>query len=308
MWRFRKAQFTIILSCIGCLMHPESLAYEIAFDQPAHEKSQEARWQGGDRVWQDYCLPIGNGAMGLTSYGGVEQDIIYLTLDSMWSGRYFPDADNPGAHKGLPEIRRLLLEDKYKEAEELSREYLGATAGSKDDHTGSDSFGSFSVLGRLLIETDRKFAEVENYSRTLNIDDAVSSVSYEHEGNRYRRTLFASHPDQCAVVRYAVEGEARQNLKISFEHPHVSKDQNPMQVSAENNDLLITGTQVDSELRIDARIRVRADDGAEIHQGADFIEIRGAKTVEFHVAADTPTTRTQKICWVNPRPHRCKAA
>src|SRR5690606_16340124 len=43
--------------------------------------------------------------------------------------------------------------------------------------------------------------QVAGYVRDLDLETAVSSVSFEHDGVAHRREYFVSHPDQVAVVR-----------------------------------------------------------------------------------------------------------
>lgn len=63
-------------------------------------------------------MPLGNGRLGMMPDGGVVQETIVLNDITMWSGS-FQDTRNPEALKYLPEIRRLLLEGKNDEAQEL---------------------------------------------------------------------------------------------------------------------------------------------------------------------------------------------
>ncbi len=278
-------QKIILKAGISLLAGVCSAANAIHFDKPATANGEEEVWVATDEIWQNYSLPVGNGSMGITTYGGVEQEVLYLTTDTVWTGKYQPNADNEDAHYGLTEIRRLLMEDKYDEAEALSRKHLGATGENKA------AFGSFSVIGRILIDTDLKFSDVSNYERALNLDDAIATVSYQHEETRYDREVFASYPDQAAVLRYGVCGEANQNLRISFETPHNTEAHEAFEVSVENNDLVIIGHFAESGLQIDTRIRVRASRG-KIVAGPDYLEIKNAGTVEIFVAADTSYDRT----------------
>src|SRR5689334_19521553 len=58
--------------------------------------------------------PVGNGRLGAMMFGGVDVERIILNESSVWSGSQ-QEADRIGAHKVLPEIRRLLLEGKNPE-------------------------------------------------------------------------------------------------------------------------------------------------------------------------------------------------
>ncbi|MCP4641485.1 MAG: glycoside hydrolase family 95 protein, partial [bacterium] len=65
------------------------------------------------------AMPIGNGRLGGMVFGGVAHERIQLNEDSLWSGGP-QDADNPEALKHLDEVRQLLFEGKFAEAERLT--------------------------------------------------------------------------------------------------------------------------------------------------------------------------------------------
>ncbi len=256
-------------------------AREIHFDRPAQAHGEEDKWNVLDPLWQEYSLPVGNGSLGVTTYGGVEEEALYFTIDSLWSGRYATEADNVGAYQILPEVRRLLLEDEYIEAEALSRLHLGAAGDERET-----AFGSFSVFGRLVIQSDRSFEQVSDYRRSLNVHDATARVSYTHDGTAHERTLIASYPDQCAILRYTADRPAQQNLRIAFETPHNTPEHEALKITTEGNDLIVSGTYPSSELQMDARIRVRTE-GGTVRAGEGYLEVTGADTVEIFLAADT---------------------
>src|SRR5262249_1943140 len=69
-------------------------------------------------AWNE-ALPIGNGRLGGMVFGGVQFDRIQLNEDSVWAGE-MRDRTNPEGARGVPEVRRLLLAGKIKEAEALA--------------------------------------------------------------------------------------------------------------------------------------------------------------------------------------------
>jgi alpha-L-fucosidase 2 len=75
-------------------------------------------------AWHE-ALPVGNGRLGAMAFGGTARERIALNEATIWSGK--PGSyDRVGAHRHLPEIRRLLFEGKHAEAEALTaREMLG---------------------------------------------------------------------------------------------------------------------------------------------------------------------------------------
>jgi hypothetical protein len=67
-------------------------------------------------------FPLGNGRLGMTVLGDPTKERIVLNKESMWSGSK-AEHNKPDAHMNLEEIRRLLLEGKNTEAEELVSEW-----------------------------------------------------------------------------------------------------------------------------------------------------------------------------------------
>ena len=65
------------------------------------------------------ALPVGNGRLGAMVFSRVREERIQLNEETIWSGgAYVPELVGDGA-KALPEIRRLVFERKYREAQAL---------------------------------------------------------------------------------------------------------------------------------------------------------------------------------------------
>ncbi|WP_442591131.1 glycosyl hydrolase family 95 catalytic domain-containing protein [Pedobacter sp. AW31-3R] len=82
--------------------------------------------------WTD-AIPLGNGRLGAMVFGGINRDRIQFNEESLWTGEP-REYDHPGAAVYLPEIRRLLSENKQAEAERLADEkFMGlqSKAGNK---------------------------------------------------------------------------------------------------------------------------------------------------------------------------------
>jgi alpha-L-fucosidase 2 len=133
------------------------------------------------------ALPVGNGRLGAMIFGGVETEHLQLNEDTLWSGG--PKAwDNPRAREVLPEIRRLLAEERYGEADRLSREMMGPYT------------QSYLPLGDLYIHFEHG-ALARPYARSLDLQSALARVEYQVGDVRYTRELLASHPHQALVLR-----------------------------------------------------------------------------------------------------------
>src|SRR5262249_17437963 len=136
--------------------------------------------------------------LGAMVYGGVKRERLQLNEDSLWSGGP-QDADNPDARTHLAEIRGLLFAGRYAEAQALTNRTMVCTGpGSAPGRRGH--YGSYETLGDLTLEFDSD-GDVSAYRRELNLDSAISTVSYRLGSVRFRREVFVSAPAQVLVVR-----------------------------------------------------------------------------------------------------------
>jgi alpha-L-fucosidase 2 len=141
------------------------------------------------------ALPVGNGRLGAMVYGGTATEQIQLNENTLWSGRP-GDYDRAGAHRHLPEIRRMLF----------GRDYKGAAALVARELLGGRPPGAYQSLGDLRLDFD--FAppgEVSDYRRELDLDAAVARVAFRAGGVTHTREVFASAPHQAIVVRLACD-------------------------------------------------------------------------------------------------------
>jgi len=144
------------------------------------------------------ALPIGNGRIGAMVFGGIPQERVQLNEESIWSGG-FRDRNNPEAKTNLEQIRSLLKAGNVSEAEELARFSL----------SGLPEFQrSYQTLGDLFINFHGMDGKHEEYTRLLNLENAVSVVSYKIGGYSYEREIFASVPADVIVMRLSTTNPA----------------------------------------------------------------------------------------------------
>jgi alpha-L-fucosidase 2 len=135
--------------------------------------------------WID-AFPLGNGRLGAMVRGGVAREIISLNEDTLWSGQPVvqPDADP----SRLAAMRSLVFADQYHDADKLSHAMQGPYS------------QTYQPLADLTLLFDSHTSPTA-YVRTLDLDRAVATITYEQDGVRYTRESFISHPDQIIVVR-----------------------------------------------------------------------------------------------------------
>lgn len=151
-------------------------------------------------VWEE-ALPIGNGRIGAMVYGNPLQEVYQLNEESIWSG-YPQDWNNPKAANALPQVREAVDRGDYAKASELWK------ANAQGPYTAR-----YLPMANLMLDQLTR-GEARNLYRELNISNALSTVTYEADGVKYRRTSFISYPDQVMVIKVAADRPQAVSLHI----------------------------------------------------------------------------------------------
>jgi alpha-L-fucosidase 2 len=205
--------------CVGLLLlvsawsGPTQLAlptrsnYSLMYDRPA------AHWLES--------LPLGNGRLGATLYGGIEEERIVLNEGTLWSGS--PEAaDRLDAATFLPEIRRLLLAGQNVEAQQLVYQYFTCQGEGSGRARGQNlPFGSYQMLGNLRLRFGREgeLRPVAGYQRTLDLAEAVATVLDPREGVTFRREALISAPDQVLAMRLTADRPGKLRFTARMDRP-----------------------------------------------------------------------------------------
>src|SRR5215210_6095185 len=136
------------------------------------------------------ALPVGNGRLAAMVFGGVESERIQINEETVWAGER-RDRTNPDGARALPEVRRLLFAGKVAEAEALAEKSIIAVP---------KRMPPYQPLGDLLLNFKGQ-GQTEDYVRELDIDAGVARVTYQRDGARFTREVFASAVDQLIVMR-----------------------------------------------------------------------------------------------------------
>lgn len=151
-------------------------------------------------VWEE-ALPIGNGRIGAMVYGNPLQEVYQLNEESIWSG-YPQDWNNPKAANALPQVREAVDRGDYAKAGELWK------ANAQGPYTAR-----YLPMANLMLDQLTR-GEARNLYRELNISNALSTVTYEADGVKYRRTSFISYPDQVMVIKIAADHPQAVSLHV----------------------------------------------------------------------------------------------
>ncbi len=148
--------------------HPMTLWY----DEPATAT-------GVSNIWMEYSLPIGNGQLGASLFGGIKKDEIQFNEKTLWTGT----PNDVGSYGQYKNFGSVYVED------------LSGTIG----YTEADG--------------------AKDYYRCLDIQSGVGRVHYTTATGTttYDRTYIASYPDQAIAVRYSAKGDDKLRLLFSIE-------------------------------------------------------------------------------------------
>ncbi|NJP39720.1 glycoside hydrolase family 95 protein [Oscillospiraceae bacterium HV4-5-C5C] len=152
------------------------------------------------------ALPLGNGTLGAMVFGRPEHELLQLNEDSIWGGRAL-DRHNPDAAASLPDIRQLLRSGKTRAAEQLALQTLSGTPHSQR---------SYQTAGECYLDFEGQ-ANYQQYSRRLDLEQALQTVSYQIGQALYTREYLISYPDQVLAVRLRAQNGGRLNFRAHLE-------------------------------------------------------------------------------------------
>ncbi|KAI1822996.1 Six-hairpin glycosidase-like protein [Xylaria intraflava] len=168
----------------------------------------------------DYILksgyPIGNGKLGVISFGPPAAEKLNLNVDSLWSGGPFQNANYTGGnpdpsdpkYPALPEIRAKIFQNGTGDVSPL----LGS----------GDYYGSAQVLSNVTISIPG-VQSYSNYKRSLDLKTGVHSTQFTSGNSTFTTALFCSYPDQVCV--YHIESTSTiPEITIGFENLLTSQD------------------------------------------------------------------------------------
>lgn len=263
MKHFKTYLAAMALALSGCQSATDSCeTTELWYAQPA-------------KVWME-SLPIGNGRLGAMTYGGIEEEKLALNESTMWSGQYNENQNKPFGREKMDQLRKLFFEGKLSEGNRIAGDNL---------HGNQTSFGTHLPIGDLKMQFIYPEGKVTDYRRSLSLDEAVSSVSFNSGGVNYKREYFATNPDNVLVLRLTADKQKSITMNMGLDLMRQAD------LSVENNQLVFTG-KVDFPLHgpggvcFEGRIAVLADNG-EVKMEQSGVSIKEADTVTLIVDVRT---------------------
>ncbi len=165
------------------------------YSQPAHEWMQS--------------LPLGNGRMGITVFGGVNEETITLNEITLWSGQYNDNMHRKAGKKIVDEIRQTFFKGDYKKGNDMATQYLAGNG---------ELFGSHVPLGNLIIKQEYPNSSTpSDYIRELNLLNAIHTVTYKKGDINYKREYLCSNPDDVFITKLSADKANSLTFSLSLD-------------------------------------------------------------------------------------------
>lgn len=237
--------------------------------------------------WVD-GLPLGNGTLGAMVLGRVFNERIALNEDTLWTG--FPkDKTNYSSKNYLEEVRNLIDNEKYYEAQEIINEKML-----------SSYTESYAPLGDLLLDFYYKDNSFSNYSRELDLEKALVTVKYNVGNIEIKREAFVSAEDKVLVMKITSNKEETLNFDVRLKSLLKSKSYKDGEAglkltgitpidnlpSYADNKTIIYDEEGKLGTKFCGRLRVKNTNG-DISINEDILEVRNATEVVLILSAST---------------------
>lgn len=236
---------SLILIGLGCQKETTKSDKVLWYNQPA------ANW--------NEALPIGNGRMGAMIFGGITDEHLQLNENTLYSGEPSQSYRNVNITGDFDKVTRLLRDQKNAEADEYIRQnWLGRL------------HANYQPLGDLFFKINHP-EKVTSYRRELNIVHSVSGVSYEVDGVKYTREMFASHPDSVIVLKFTASKPVLDLVaSLASVHPTAKSE-------VDNGVLLIKGQAPGYSQR---RTLKQIEERGETHRHPELFDDKGNRKFE----------------------------
>lgn len=253
--------FLFLLVCSQALLYAQPQApLKLWYREPASN-------------WNE-ALPIGNGRLAAMVFGTPSTERIELNEETVWAGG--PNNNvKPDAFPILQQACALIFEKKYVEAQRLADSLLKPSG---------NSGMPYQPVGTLLV----KFPGHEiftNYYRDLDLERALSSVSYDVDGIRYQRMAFASFTQGVIILRLTASKPGRISCALFLKSPQRSS------VTQLGDRLVLSGVTGDHEgqsgkVRFQAHVSVEAE-GGRVDVADGSISVNGANAATIYLSIGT---------------------
>lgn len=254
--------------------------------------------------WQEKSLPIGNGAIGGTVFGGITRERIQLNDKSLWSGG--PSTSRPNYNGGnlenkgnngatMTSIHNYFANGQDSSAISLANSNL---VGVSDD-AGTNGYGYYLSWGNMYIDFKNVSSnnDVTNYTRDLDLKTAIAGVNYDKGSTHYSRENFTSYPDNVIVTHITADGSEKISLDVSVEPDNSrgsaingigdSSYQRTWDTTVSDGRISINGQLTDNQMKFSSQTQVITDNAGTVTDGDGKVSVFGASEVTIITSMGT---------------------
>lgn len=237
-------------------------SYKIWYDKPA--------------VYWEEALPIGNGRIAAMVYGDPQTEVLQLNEETVSAGSPYQNY-NKEAKASLPEIRRLIFEGKYKEAQDMAGEKILSQVGNEMP---------YQTVGSLNIKyKDHK--NVSDLYRELDIDNAIATTGYKVNGVEFKEESFASFTDQLIIVHISASKAGAINCDLFYNTPMAKPERSSLGKKGLRMEGLTKGTKFfPGKIHYCADLKVK-NKGGKVVAGDTLLTVSGATELTIYISMAT---------------------
>ncbi|SKB71348.1 alpha-L-fucosidase 2 [Salegentibacter holothuriorum] len=277
----KKLLFLVLLFVLGC-------------SAPSKEEKEDKEDLNEHVLWYAQpaskwmeALPIGNGRLGAMIFGDTINERIQLNEDSLWPGG--PDwGDSKGSPEDLDYIRQLILNGKTSKADNEIIERF----------SNKDIVKSHQTMGDLYLDFEHS-GKIENYKRSLSLNDALAEVHYEIDGDQYHRKIFATAADDAIIIQLSTTSSKGLNFNVNLDRPEDEGHKTVELTNPAQNQIAMLGeiTQfgavknskskpLDYGVKFETLLQAESDSG-KIYSDNSGLKVEGSKQVTLYLVANT---------------------
>ncbi len=254
--------------------------------------------------WENLSLPIGNGHMGASIFGRVQNERIQFNEKTLWTGGPSPSRPNyDGGNKNnaidgdikakLDEIYNALVKSGV--GIPSSGEFLDRLLGEGRE----GGYGAYQNFGDITLNFSNISNNITEYERDLNLRTAIAGVKFKDGATTYTREHFMSYPDNVMVTKLTSIGNPM-TLTIGINPDNSNSSKTITNKTAQDNKITVEGKINDNDMKFATQLAVVGGDIVANANGT--LTVSNANEILIFMSAATnfkqeyPTYRTD----VNP--------
>jgi alpha-L-fucosidase 2 len=231
--------------------------------------------------WDREALPVGNGRLGAMCFGGVPDARIQLNEESIWAGPPYPET-KPEFREAMEKARALWFAGDFEASSTVLRAAMAPRISPRSHQTMGDL--------EWKMEGVEKGA-ITDYSRELDLDRAIATTRYVHEGITYTREVWVTAVDDVIVIRQSASGPGKLNGVFRLSRPE------DYQTRATAEDTLIMSGQAQHKgkhlgVKWTSMLKVKPE-GGTVSQEEGQLRLSGADRFTVYLTCYTDYNRSQ---------------